>query len=205
MRSKDNSLFEDLIEKIDQYFDRNGRSPSIRDLEKLVGVSKSTIQRYLQSMSENGEIESDGHRGIITPHIKELLNTTRVAIGNTIPCGPLSDVCEDEIEHMRLPVAFTGRGEFFILKTRGNSMINAGIDSGDRVMIRRQETADEGQIVAFLYQNEQTTLKTFHRVSDNEVHLIPENDDMDPIVIKGSDLQNLQIQGVATMILKDLG
>ena len=83
-------------------------------------------------------------------------------------------------------------------------MINAGIDSGDLVLVRKQETAREGQIVAFLYRSDCTTLKRYHRVSDNEVHLVPENDSMKPIVLKGEQLNALKIQGVATRVMKDL-
>ena len=83
-------------------------------------------------------------------------------------------------------------------------MINAGIDEGDLVLIRKQEVAREGQIVAVLYNSDCTTLKRFHRESETEVHLIPENDEMSPIVIKGNDLSRLKIQGVATMVMKDL-
>ena len=83
-------------------------------------------------------------------------------------------------------------------------MINAGIDSGDLVLIRKQETAREGQIVAVLYNSDCTTLKRFHRESDGEIHLIPENDSMKPIVLKGEQLNALKIQGVATMVMKDL-
>ena len=83
-------------------------------------------------------------------------------------------------------------------------MIGAGIDDGDLVLIRKQETAREGQIVAFLYQSDCTTLKRYHRVSEREVHLIPENDSMKPIILKGEQLNALKIQGVATMVMKDL-
>ena len=83
-------------------------------------------------------------------------------------------------------------------------MINAGIDDGDLVLIRKQETAHEGQIVAFLYQSDCTTLKRYHRVSDDEIHLVPENDSLKPIVLKGEQLSALKIQGVATMVMKDL-
>ncbi len=132
------------------------------------------------------------------------MDTNRVQMGNSIPCGPLTEVIDAELEHIRLPLALTGSGDFFLLRANGDSMINADIDSGDLVLIRKQETAHEGQIVAFLYQSDCTTLKRYYRVSNNEVHLVPENDIMSPIVIKGEKLNELKIQGVATMVMKDL-
>ena len=82
-------------------------------------------------------------------------------------------------------------------------MINAGIDDGDLVLIRKQETAREGQIVAFLYDSTATTLKRYEASGEN-VYLRPENDEMEPIVIHGDDRQKLRIQGVATMVIKSL-
>jgi repressor LexA len=112
-------------------------------------------------------------------------------------------VIDEEIEHLRLPKAITGEGEFFLLRARGVSMINAGIDNGDLVLIRKQETAKQGNIVAFLYDNEQTTLKRYKQ-TDDAIYLCPENDSMQPIVIRGEDRAELRIQGVATGIIKKI-
>ena len=74
-------------------------------------------------MRERGEIEYDGHRSIVTPFMREMLETNRAQMGNSIPCGALDDVIDEEIEHLRLPKAITGEGEFFLLRARGESMI----------------------------------------------------------------------------------
>ena len=131
------------------------------------------------------------------------METNRAQMGNSIPCGALDDVIDEEIEHLRLPKAITGEGEFFLLRARGESMIKAGIDDGDLVLIRKQESATEGKIVAFLYDNEQTTLKRL-RYKDDAIYLCPENDSMQPIVIRGEDRAKLRIQGVATGIIKKI-
>ena len=203
MRSKDTAVFGEIIEFVNKYFDKNGRSPSIREIEGGIGKSHVTVQRYLQVMKERGEIEYDGHRSIITPFMREMVDTNRVEMGNSIPCGAFDDVIDAEIEHLRLPKAITGEGEFFLLRARGDSMIKAGIDDGDLVLIRKQETAKEGNIVAFLYDNEQTTLKRL-KYKDDAIYLCPENDSMQPIVIRGADRAKLRIQGVATGIIKKI-
>ena len=200
MRNRDESLFGKIIDFVNEYFEDYGRSPSTREIEQGIGASRPTIQRYLKTMQEQGEIEYDGHRGIITKYMRELMDTNRVQMGNSIPCGPLTEVTDAELEHIRLPMALTGSGDFFLLRASGESMINAGIDDGDLVLIRKQATAREGQIVAFLYQSDCTTLKRYHRVSSTEVHLVPENDSMKPIILKGEQLNALKIQGVATMV-----
>ena len=203
MRSKNEAVFGEIIEFVNRYFEKNGRSPSTREIEGAIGLSHVTVQRYLQVLRERGEIEYDGHRSIVTEHIREMLDTSRVQMGSSIPCGALDDVIDEEIEHLRLPKSITGEGEFFMLRARGESMIKAGIDDGDLVLIRKQETAKQGNIVAFLYDNEQTTLKRYKQ-SEDAIYLCPENDSMQPIAIKGDDRAKLRIQGVAIGIYKKL-
>ena len=82
-------------------------------------------------------------------------------------------------------------------------MINSGIDDGDFVLIRKQESATESKIVAFLYDNDRTTLKRL-KYKDDEIYLCPENDSMQPIVIRGDDRAKLRIQGVVTGIIKKI-
>jgi repressor LexA len=155
-------------------------------------------------MCERGELEYDGHRGIVTEYMRGASEgTSHVLMGNSIPCGPLADVCDAELESIRMPTALIGSGDFFLLRARGNSMINAGIDDGDLVLIKRCETVREGRIAAFLYDNSETTLKRY-RQDRNAIYLIPENDEMEPIVISGADRSRLIIQGEAVMVLKDL-
>ena len=204
MRTKNNSLFDKITEYVDAYFDNNGRSPTTREIENAVKFSRQTVHRYLKVMSEQGEIEYDGHRSIITPHIRAMLNTTNVQMGSSIPCGELNEVVDDELKDIRLPKEITGDGEFFLLTAIGNSMIKAGIDSGDLVLIKKQshEPAN-GKIVAFLYDGDQTTLKRYKREKD-AIYLCPENDTMQPIVIRGEDRAKLRIQGVAVSVIKEL-
>ena len=203
MRSKNEAVFGEIIEFVNRYFEKNGRSPSTREIEGAIGMSHVTVQRYLQVLRERGEIEYDGHRSIVTSFMREIMDTSRVQMGNSIPCGALDDVIDEEIEHLRLPKSITGEGEFFMLRARGESMIKAGIDDGDLVLIRKQETAKQGNIVAFLYDNQQTTLKRYKQ-SEDAIYLCPENDSMQPIAIKGEDRAKLRIQGVAIGIYKKL-
>lgn len=203
MRQKNDELYGKIIEFVNDYFEETGHSPSTREIAQGIAVPRPTVQRYLKSLQERGEIDYDGHRSIVTSYMCEMRNTTRMQMGNSIPCGPLDDVADAELEHIRMPLALTGSGDFFLLRARGESMINAGIDDGDLVLIRKQETAREGQIVAFLYDSTATTLKRYEESGEN-IYLRPENDEMAPIVIHGDDRANLRIQGVATMVIKQL-
>ena len=181
MRSRDESLFGKIIDFVNEYFEDYGRSPSTREIEQGIGASRPTIQRYLKTMQEQGEIEYDGHRGIITKYMRELMDTNRVQMGNSIPCGPLTEVTDAELEHIRLPLALTGSGDFFLLRASGDSMINAGIFSGDRIFVNSCSTANNGDMVVALI-DDSATVKTFYK-ENGHIRLQPENDDMDPIIV----------------------
>ena len=204
MRSKSTTHYSTIIDYVNKYYDDIGRSPSTREIEAGTGISRPTVQRYLRELCERGEIDYDGHRGIVTEYMHSgSKGTSRVLMGNSIPCGSLNEVCDVDLETIRMPTALIGTGEFFLLRARGNSMINAGIDDGDLVLIKRCERVREGRIAAFLYDNSETTLKRFKQDKD-AIYLIPENDEMEPIVIRGNDRSRLIVQGEAVMVMKDL-
>ena len=203
MRTKDESLFGVIVDYVNDYFEKFGRSPSTREIESGTQISRPTVQRYLKALQERGEIEYDGHRSIVTQYMREMVETNRVDMGNSIPCGPMAEVADAELEHIRLPIALTGSGEFFLLRARGVSMINAGIDDGDLVLIRKQSTAKRGDIIACLYDSSLTTLKRYDP-QDGVTYLVPENDTMQPMEIRGAKREKLMIQGVATMVIKSL-
>ncbi len=204
MRSKNTAYYSQIVAYVNSYFDNFGRSPSTREIERATSISRPTVQRYLRELAERGELSYDGHRGIVTSYMQAATGSTQaVPIGPSIPCGALNDVADTSLESVRLPIALTGQGEFFLLRARGCSMINAGIDDGDLVLIRRCCRVRPGRIAAFLYDGTETTLKRYEHDAD-AIYLVPENDAMQPIVIRGADRAKLQIQGEAVKVLKDL-
>ena len=203
MRSKNESKFAEIIKFVDRYYADNGRSPSTREIAGEVGISYSMVSRYLSDLRDRGEIEYDGHRGIVTNAIRDRMSMVRVSTGGAIPYGPLNEVTEYQTEHICLPRELTGNGEFHLLTASGDSMINAGINDGDRVIIRLTPVANRGDIVACIYNGCETTLKRYYP-EDNEIVLMPENDAYEPIRIVGADRENFEIQGVATMVIKKL-
>ena len=108
-------------------------------------------------------------------------------------------------EFYKLPPALIGSGEFFFLRAKGESMINAGIKPGDLVLVRHQPTAEPGQIVVALL-GQTTTLKRYYPQKDHVI-LHPENNDAinyPDIIVKEYDLHDFTIQGVAVKVLSDL-
>lgn len=190
---------KEICEYAEQYYLQHGQSPSTTKIAEAVGVSRGTAYKYLVAMNDNGMIEYDG-QDIQTPVTKKLnKDTSQTAIVGSIPCGSPQYEEENIEEYISLPTAIFGKGEFFILRASGDSMIEAGIDDGDLVVIRKQVYADEGEIVVALVDN-QNTLKRFYRDEENQkIILHPENKRLKDIVV-----DECFIQGVACHVIKSL-
>lgn len=201
MRTKNNELISAIEKFIKDYLDEYGNSPSVQEIANGTGMSKTNAYRYITYMQEQNLLDfNGGHRSIVTKEEKQTRQQSiRVPVLGAVACG-IPKLAEENIEeYVRLPVALFGRGDFFILRANGDSMIEAGIDDGDLVLIRQQSTAEEGQIVVALMEDE-ATLKRFYPEPENGIiRLHPENYTMEDIIV-----ENCIIQGVAVKVLKDL-
>ena len=187
---------------IDDYRDTTGVIPTMPEIAAGVGLSTGTICKYIAHMRKQGIIEYDGGQRTITTK-KGLADKSAfiyVPKLGRISCGIPKFAEENIEEYVKLPVSLFGRGDFFILEAYGDSMINAGIDEGDLVLVRQQSTADYNQIVAALIDDE-ATLKRFRPQSDGTIRLHPENDRLEDIVVEASQCI---VQGVVVKILKDV-
>ena len=184
---------------VEDYFDDYTRSPSVREIANMTGISKSTVQRYIEIMERVGIITRTDD-GIETPYIsKTEKNMVSVAKLGRIPCGPL-DEKEEYIEgYVKLPESFVGKGKFFILTASGDSMIEAGIDDGDMIIIKQQETARKGDIVVALAGGQSTLKRYMPDPSIKKIRLHPKNSSMQDIIV-----DNCQVQGVAIKVIKSL-
>jgi len=191
-------LIEDFVE---DYCRRNGSSPTIRDITEGTGIPNTTVHRFIKEMKENGTLEYGGHRSIITKKSKELSMKQAVEIPllGDVACG-LPVFAEENIEeYFALPESLVGRGDFYCLRAKGDSMINAGIFDGDLILVRQQPTAEPGQIVVALI-GEEATLKRFYPEPENHrIRLHPENHEMEDIYV-----DDCQIQGIAVRMMRIL-
>lgn len=199
MRYKSVERMNSIQRFVEEFYFEHRRSPSINEVAKGVGTVKSTIYRYLVEMNEKGILSYDGER-ILTDKIQKLNNDTMsVAVLGSVSCG-IPQLEEEYIEeYVTLPVSMFGKGEFYILRANGDSMIEAGINSGDLVVIRRQNEAKEGQIVVALVENENTLKRFFFDKERDCIRLHPENKNMQDIYVK-----SCSIQGVAVNVIKSL-
>lgn len=200
MRTKSSSLMEKIIDFIDDEYAEKGRVPTIMEIAKALEVSKSCVGNYITEMTQKGLIENvGGNRGIKTKTMIKSANNVQVPVIGSISCG-LPLFAEENIEaYLPIPKTFLGNGKYFILKANGESMINAGINDGDYVIVRQQETAEEGQIIVALIDNEATLKRFYLDKAKKKVRLHPENDNL-----KDMYFNSVVIQGIAVKVIKDL-
>lgn len=201
MRSKNNEYFVLIEGFVDTYMDHHSISPSTREIAAGTGLSTATVSRYLSYMRDNGMIDYAGQRNIITKRKRmSTMASVSVPLLGAVSCG-IPKFAEGNIEeYVQLPVALFGKGNFFLLRANGDSMIEAGIDHGNLVLVRCQDHAEPGQIVVALIGDDEATLKRFFPDPNKGIiRLHPENSRLDDIIV-----EHCLIQGVAVHVLKDL-
>lgn len=199
MRTKDEALMQEIVDSIDEFYAQKGRTPTVRELGDIVGISHTTIIRYLQDMNERGMLEYEGGR-IMTERIaKSKENSVSIPLIGSISCGqPL--LSEESVEsYIRIPTEWLGTGDYFLLRANGDSMVDAGIDDDDIVIVRKATDANDGDIVVALVDNENTLKRLYRDEKRRKIILHPENPNYEDI-----EVDSCEIQGVAIKVLKDL-
>ncbi len=200
MRTKSLEKMEKILGYINKYFRKHGYSPSMREIAEFIGLSPSNAHEYIKEMSERKMLTYTGvSRGIVTSAMKKE-RPTRIPLLGEIACGkPL--LAEENIEcYITLSSPISCSADCFALRAKGNSMIKIGVADGDIVIVRKQSTADDGQVVVALVDREEATLKRFFRDEPNHrFRLHPENDEMDDMYY-----EDVQIIGVAIKVIKDI-
>ena len=187
---------QEIFDFIRTYSEKHGYPPTVRDIGKAVGLaSSSTVHAHLSNLEKLGVLRRDPSK----PRALELLDRATRSAGSAVqeaiekvrPSGlPLVGavaagspvLAEENIEeYVQVPQAAGGEDGEYVLKVRGDSMVDAGILEGDYVVVRRQEDARDGEIVVALVGDDEATVKRFFRESDH-VRLQPENQAMEPIL-----------------------
>ena len=175
----------------------NGYPPSVREIGKAVGLkSTATVHGYLAKLEQKGYIKKESQKGrtlkllkgssgkSVTDSKKDFYTGKEMVdvpvIGKITAGAPILAV-ENVTDTFPIPIDFVGNAESFMLTVRGESMIEAGILDGDYILVKRQNTANNGEIVVALIEDE-ATVKTFYKEKDH-IRLQPENSTMDPIIV----------------------
>ena len=200
MRSKDQELMRNIIDFINDYHLENYTTPTMQEIADKFNLAKSSASRYVAVMRENGMLEhTKGKSGMKTLSMNKFDNVSLAPVVGTVACGkPL--LAEENVEtYLPLPTSILGKGKFFILKAHGDSMKNAGINDGDYVIVRKQDSAEVGQIVVALIDDEATLKRYYLDNERQQVRLHPENDKYEDMFF-----DNIIIQGVAVKVIADV-
>lgn len=204
--SKISNRQHSILEFIKNEVREKGYPPSVREIGEAVGLlSSSTVHGHLDRLEKKGLIrrdptkpraieilDQDGVNGIITPSV------ANVPIVGKVTAGVPITATENIEEYFPLPSHIVGDSSVFILSVMGESMIDAGIHDGDYVIVRQQQTANNGEIVVAMTEDDEATVKTFYK-EKNYIRLQPENSSMQPIL-----LQNVTILGKVIGLFRDI-
>ncbi|MCI7491791.1 MAG: transcriptional repressor LexA [Lachnobacterium sp.] len=178
---------KEILEFMKQEILNKGYPPTVRDICEAVNLkSTSSVHAHLETLEKNGYIHRDPTKPRAIEIIDDNFNLTRREVVNVPMIGHVAAgepiLAVENIEsYFPIPAEFMPNEQSFILKVKGESMINAGICDGDSVLVKQCTTAKNGDMVVALV-DDSATVKTFYK-EDGYIRLQPENDNMDPIIV----------------------
>lgn len=177
----------EILEYIKQEILNKGYPPAVREICEAVQLkSTSSVHSHLETLEKNGYIRRDPTKPRAIEIIDDNFNLTRrevvnVPIVGRVAAGQPILAVENIESYFPIPAEFMPNEESFMLKVKGESMINAGIFDGDNILVQKQSDAKNGDIVVALVEDS-ATVKTFYK-EDGHYRLQPENDTMEPIIV----------------------
>jgi repressor LexA len=198
-----------ILEFIEQTILERGWPPSVREIADAVGLSSTaTVHTHLKNLERWGYLRRDGSkpraievlREIHTGAPAERRPARAVPLVGDVAAGTDVLAAENVEEVYPIPADFCGEGELFMLRVRGDSMVEAGILDGDYVVARHQDTAESGDIVVAGIPGEEATVKTFTR-KGGKVVLLPANARLEPMVF---DPDDVRIYGKVVTVIRRL-
>jgi repressor LexA len=192
---------QEIFDFIKRYAAEHGYPPTVRDIGKAIGLtSSSTVHAHLANLEKVGLLRRDPTKPraieVLVDKAKSVVPRGLPLVGQVAAGSPvLAD--ENIEEYVSVPELAGGAEGEFVLRVKGDSMVDAGIVEGDYVIVRRQETANDGEIVVALI-GEEATVKRFFK-EDDHVRLQPENSKLEPI--RSRDVQILgRVVGVCRKV-----
>lgn len=179
---------KEILEYIKSQILERGFPPAVRDICEAVNLkSTSSVHSHLETLEKNGYIRRDPTKPRAIEILDESFNFTRREMVNVPLIGRVAAgeplLAEQNIEnYFPIPMEFMPNNQTFMLTVKGESMINAGILDGDMVLVEQRQTARNGEMIVALVEDG-ATVKTFYK-EEGIIRLQPENDTMDPIIVK---------------------
>lgn len=199
MKENDNKI--KILKFINDFVLKHGYAPSVREICKKMGLtSTSTVFYHLKKLEDEGLINRDyGKNRAIKVNIQtsEISNKNLFNVIGKVAAGKPIFAVENIENQIEIPPELFGinTGDMFILNVSGDSMVNAGIFNGDKIIVKKQETAENGEIVVAMV-DDSATVKRFYN-EKGHVRLQPENDFMEPIIV-----DDCKILGIVTGLIR---
>ncbi len=194
---------EEIFDFIKRHSARHGYPPTVRDIGRAIGLtSSSTVHAHLSNLEKAGLLRRDPTKPraieLLVDKAKQAMLPTGLPLLGRVTAGAPVLAEENVEEYMDVPPIAGGQEGEFLLRVSGDSMKDAAILDGDVVVVRRQQTAQDGEIVVALVGDDEATVKRFFKERDH-VRLQPENESMEPI--RSSDVQVLgRVVGVCRSV-----
>ena len=204
MRHKSPELMDAIKEFVNRYYREHQRTPSTPTIAAAVGVTRNTAYRYLVEMNARGILRYD--KAVKSTELTSKCRTGYFSapVVGSIRCG--NPELEEELveEYVSLPESIFGTGRFYLLRAKGDSMVDAGIEEGDLLVIQLQQEAAEGDIVVALDPEGQNTLKRFGGFDGQSGCYLLEYMNEKRYPGKVERVTSFAVQGVARHVIKTL-
>lgn len=178
---------KEVLDFITEYVRENDYSPTQKEIQEHFGFkSLGSVQDYIKYLTSGGYLVNDSHsvRGLMPAAVQQ--NSEEIPLLGNIAAGVPIEAIENS-DMISVPTHMLGKGKYYALKVKGESMIEDGILNGDIAIIKHQTQADNGQIVVAVVEHETTLKRYFKRSKQIELH--PANSSMKPIIIKDKECE----------------
>jgi repressor LexA len=194
---------KEMVDYLDAYIRKNGYAPTLEEIGRQFGLSSlATVHKHLTNLERKGVIRRKWNRSRaldVLPQEPRTAAVTLPLLGRVAAGSPIEPL--EQGDTIAVPEELIGRGETFVLRVKGRSMVNEGILDGDYIVVQSRAQADNGETVVALVRGE-ATVKRFYREKAGMVRLQPASDEMAPILARASDVE---IRGVVVAVMRKYG
>ena len=199
VKMKNNPKKEQIYNYIANFIKKQGYAPSVRDICKALKItSTATVAYNIEKLKQEGKINKTDFKNrtlsISGANTSSVQNVVSVPLVGNVAAGAPILALQNIEESYDIPQNLFRGTNLFMLNVKGNSMIDAGIFDGDRVIVRQQNTANNGEIVCALIDNE-ATIKRFYK-ENGHIRLQPENKTMEPIIVPSCEILGVVVGSI---------
>jgi repressor LexA len=194
---------KELVDYLDAYILKSGYAPTLEEIGQHFGLSSlATIHKHLTNLERKGMIRRKWNRSRALEVVPQQRRATAIElplVGRVAAGAPIEPI--EDSDTIPVPEELVGRGDTFVLRVKGTSMVDEGILDGDFVVVQSRDQADNGEMVVALVRGE-ATVKRFYREKAGMIRLQPANESMSPIMARAGDVE---IRGVVSAVMRKYG